>query len=297
MNILLTGANGFFGKIISSHLCGSNKVFGLSRNGSDYICSLDKQIPEFNSQFDLVIHAAGRAHILPRTKLGREEFHEVNVIGTQNLMKSLVKSGIPKNFVFISSVSVYGKDFGNDIDENTHLGAVDPYGISKIDAERVVSDWCNHHNVVCTILRLPLIVGPNPPGNLGSMIKGVQNGYYFNIAGGKAKKSMVLAEDIAKSILKVAEIGGIYNLTDGYHPSLAELSECISIKLGKDKPMHMPMWLASIIANFGNLLGSKAPLNTNKFKKITSDLTFDDSKARKAFGWDPTPVLERFKIN
>ena len=144
---------------------------------------------------------------------------------------------------------------------------------------------------------MPLVVGDNPPGNLGAMIQGIKNGYYFNIAGGNVKKSMVLAKDIARSILKVAEIGGIYNLTDGYHPSFEELSNHISIQLGKGKPRNMPLWLARIIAKFGDLLGSKAPLNTNKLKKITSDLTFDDSKARKVFGWIPKQVLDGFKIN
>jgi nucleoside-diphosphate-sugar epimerase len=105
---------------------------------------------------------------------------------------------------------------------------------------------------------------------------------------------MVLAEDIAKYILKAAEIGGIFNLTDGYHPSFAELSEYISIRLVKGKPMHIPMWLARIIANLGDLLGSKAPLNTNKLKKITSDLTFNDSKAREVFDWNPKQVLDGF---
>jgi nucleoside-diphosphate-sugar epimerase len=108
---------------------------------------------------------------------------------------------------------------------------------------------------------------------------------------------MVLVKDVAKAILKVAEIGGIYNLTDGYHPSFEELSNHVSIQLGKGKPMNMPLWLARIVSNFGDLLGSKAPLNTNKLRKITSDLTFDDSKSREAFGWNPTPVLEGFKIN
>jgi nucleoside-diphosphate-sugar epimerase len=140
------------------------------------------------------------------------------------------------------------------------------------------------------------LAGQNPPGNLGAMIKGIKKGYYFNIAGGKAKKSMVLAEDVASSILKVADIGGIYNLTDGYHPSFQKISNHISIQLGKGKLVNMPLCLAKIIAKFGDLLGSKAPLNTNKLKKITSDLTFDDSKAREAFGWDPRPVLEGFTI-
>jgi nucleoside-diphosphate-sugar epimerase len=129
------------------------------------------------------------------------------------------------------------------------------------------------------------------------MIKGIQKGYYFNIGKGKAKKSMVLAEDVAKFIQKVSDIGGIYNLTDGYHPSFAELSNHISIQLGKGKPMNMSLWLARIIANFGDLLGSKALLNTTKLNKITTDLTFDDSKAREAFGWNPTSVLESFKLN
>ena len=295
MNILLTGSNGFFGSIIHKELC-QYSILTLNTYLGDYAIDLAKIVPKFHTKFDLVFHAAGKAHSIPKTESDKQQFYNVNVVGTKNLLAGLTKSGIPKHFVFISSVSVYGKDFGSDIDENAHLGALDPYGISKIEAERLVLAWCKQNQVVCTILRLPLIVGPNPPGNLGAMIKGIQKGYYFNIAGGKAKKSMVLAEDVARSILKVAEIGGIYNLTDGYHPSFAELSNSISIQLGKGKPMHMPMWLAAIIAKFGDLLGRKAPLNTKKLKKITSDLTFDDTKAREAFGWNSTPVLEWCKI-
>jgi nucleoside-diphosphate-sugar epimerase len=297
VNILLTGANGFLGKIISQQISESNKIWGLSRIGSDFDFFLEKDIPDFYLQFDIVIHAAGKAHSIPKTESDNHQFYNVNVVGTKNLLEGLTKSGIPKYFVFISSVSVYGKDFGINIDENLHLGAIDSYGISKIEAERIVFEWCKKNNVICTILRLPLLVGNSPPGNLGAMIKAIQKGYYFNIGGGNAKKSMVLAEDVAKIITEVAKIGGIYNLTDGYHITFAEISNNISIQLGKRKPMNIPFWLASIIAKFGDLLGSKALLNTSKLKKITSDLTFDDSKAREAFGWNPTPVLEGFKIN
>jgi nucleoside-diphosphate-sugar epimerase len=128
------------------------------------------------------------------------------------------------------------------------------------------------------------------------MVRGIKKGYYFNIAGGKAKKSMVLAFDVAKTILKVAKIGGIYNLTDGYHPSIEEFSNYISFQLGNDKPRNIPFWFASIVSKFGDLFGSKAPLNTRKLKKITADLTFNDNKARETFGWNPTLVLEGFKL-
>jgi nucleoside-diphosphate-sugar epimerase len=236
--------------------------------------------------------------MVPKTEKDKQVFFNVNVMGTQNLLKGLNQApSLPKSFIFISSLAVYGLDNGELINENHALLSKDPYGLSKIQAEKIVQEWCKQNNVVCTILRLPLVVGVNPPGNLGAMIRGIEKGYYFNVAGGNTKKSMVLAEDVAKIILKVAEVGGIYNLTDGYHPSFVELSEYITIQLGKRKPMNLPLWLARIIAKFGDLLGSKAPLNTNKLMKITSDLTFDDSKAREAFGWNPTPVLEGFKIN
>lgn len=296
MNCLLTGANGFLGKAILRQIFESNQIWTLSRNGCDFNFSLEKLIPDFNLKFDLVIHASGKAHSVPKTEFEKNEFYKVNVIGTQNLLKGLTKSGIPKYFIFISSVSVYGKDFGTEIDENTSLRALDSYGKSKIDCERIVIEWCKINNVICTILRLPLLVGSNPPGNLGSMIKSIQNGYYFNIANCNAKKSMVLVDDVAKIVEKVSKIGGIYNLTDGNHPSFVELSNYISNQLGKRSPMSIPLWLAKTIALFGDLFGNKAILNNNKLMKITSELTFDDSKARNSFDWNPTPILNGFKI-
>jgi nucleoside-diphosphate-sugar epimerase len=297
MNILISGSSGYFGKNFLKCLEKYN-IITLGRFNADVICNLSIYIPQNLPLVNLVIHAAGKAHSVPKTSLEKQAFFDVNFKGTQNFLQGIEESqSLPKAFIFISSVAVYGKDNGINISEDSPLLAQDPYGLSKIQAEQLVLDWCKKHNVICTILRLPLLAGQNPPGNLGAMIKGIQKGYYFNIAAGKAKKSMVLAEDVARSIIKVAEIGGIYNLTDGYHPSFAELSNHISIQLGKGKPMNMPMWLARIIAKFGDLLGSKVPLNTNKLKKVTSDLTFDDSKAREAFGWNPTHVLEGFKIN
>jgi nucleoside-diphosphate-sugar epimerase len=297
MDILISGSNGFLGRTLYTHLSKDNTIWRLSRSKSDFNCSLEKTIPEFNIRFDIVIHAAGKAHVEARSQKLINDFYNVNVLGTKNLLTGLQKSKIPQSFIFISSVSVYGRDFGNLINENTPLEATDPYGMSKIQAEELVLSWCKQNDVTCSILRLPLIVGQGPPGNLGAMIKGIQNGIYFNIAGGRTRKSMVLSEDVANYILKVAYIGGIFNLTDGCHPSFLELSEKISADLGKGHTRVLPFWFACLIAKFGDLLGSKAPLNTKKLKKITSNLTFDESKAREAFGWNPTPVLEGFKIS
>jgi nucleoside-diphosphate-sugar epimerase len=294
MEILLTGSSGFLSRNLIPFFLNLN-ITSLSRRHSDYNIDLSKSVPILNKSFDLVIHAAGKAHSSPKSKDEIISFYNINVKGTKNLLNAFLNNK-PKQFVFISSVSVYGLIEGENISESTSLLAQDPYGKSKIDAESIVVKWCEEHNVICTILRLPLVVGENPPGNLGSMIRGIKKGYYFNVAGGNAKKSMVLASDIAKFILKAAEVGGIYNLTDGLHPTFNELSKSISQNLGKSFVPNMPSLLANVLAKLGNILGDTFPINSNKLFKITSTLTFDDSKARKAFGWKPTPVLEGFKL-
>lgn len=293
--ILLTGADGFLGKIISSQLQRHNVLTLGRKRGSNIVVDLCDHVNTLPYS-DLIIHAAGKAHSIPKTEAQSQEFFNVNVTGTLNLLKALEASGIPKAFVFISSVAVYGRESGNQLSENEPLLALDAYGKSKIDAEKVVSNWCAKNNVICTMLRLPLIAGPNPPGNLRSMIKGIKRGYYFNIAGGKAKKSMVLAEDVAKIIPIAANVGGIYNLTDGYHPSLSELSDIIAKQLDKSRPLNISVWVAKILAKTGDVIGPKAPINSKKLRKIMSDLTFDDSKARKLVGWRPTCILDGFKI-
>ena len=117
------------------------------------------------------------------------------------------------------------------------------------------------------------------------------------MSGGASRKSMVLATDISKYILFAAEAGGLYNLTDGCHPNFKELSCLISKQLGKRFVPNLPLFFAKFLAFIGDKLGPIFPINSNKLDKITSTLTFDDSKARKAFGWRPTPVLRGFNIN
>ncbi len=297
MEILLTGANGFLGRTIVNELNNNHKISSLSRTSSDYRISLDKEVPFFKQKFDLVIHAAGKAHSVPKTDSERKKFHDVNVIGTENLFIGLEKIGLPKQFVFISSVSVYGQDFGKNIDEDHPLEAKDAYGLSKIEAEKIVTQWCQNNNIICTILRLPLLVGISPPGNLGAMIKAIDKGYYFNIGGGKARKSMVLANDVVSYIIKVAAIGGIYNLTDGVHPNFKALSGAISKNKNKGTPFNLPLFIAKLLGYVGDLLGNKIPINSVKLKKITSDLTFDDTKAREVVGWKSQGVLEYLENN
>ncbi len=128
------------------------------------------------------------------------------------------------------------------------------------------------------------------------MIKGIKRGYYFNISGNDARKSMVLADDVAKIIPKVEAIGGIYNLTDGYHPSLKELSLLISNELNKKIPLTLPHFIIKNIARVGDLFGKNFPINSDKLNKIKLELTFDDTRARRKLGWAPTEILKGLEL-
>lgn len=289
-NYLLTGASGFLGKVIASVLAESIITLGRSV-ANDYQINLSKDIPAFKHTFETIIHASGKAHMIPKTKAETEDFYAVNLHGTINLTKGLqALPQLPKHFIFISTVAVYGRDSGELIDENEPLQGATPYAKSKIQAEEYLMKWCAHHNVILTVLRLPLIVAADPPGNLGSMLRMMKKGLYAGIGSGQARKSMVLAEDVAAFIPVVKKIGGIYNLTDGDNPAMIDLETAMARKLNKRKPIRLPHILLKGMARMGDLLGNKAPLNSSKYDKLTASLTFSDARAKK-IGWAPRVVI------
>ncbi|WP_449401109.1 NAD-dependent epimerase/dehydratase family protein [Chryseobacterium wanjuense] len=77
----------------------------------------------------------------------------MNFEGTKNLCRAL-ENNLPDIFIFISTVAVYGKDFGEDIDENTSLSGNTPYAKSKLMAERFLQDWSEKIRLGCLFLDL-----------------------------------------------------------------------------------------------------------------------------------------------
>lgn len=297
-HFLITGCSGFLGEIISEKLAIKGfKTTGQGRKGQEI--NVDISIPfSFykNIHFDYVIHAAGKAHAVPRNLNEENEFFEINFEGTKNLCAAIDQlDEKPKAFIFISTVAVYGIESGLQIKESHPKNGLSPYAKSKIMAEDWLINWAKKRNITLGILRLPLVAGKNPPGNLGMMTQGIASGKYLSIGKANVNKSIVWAEDIANVIPKLAEIGGVYNLTDGYHPSFRELEVVISKSLGKKLPKKIPFWVANALAKVGDVIGNKAPINSNKLSKIISPLTFNDSAARLTLGWKSSNVLDKLE--
>ncbi len=297
--VLLTGANGFLGQIFRQEMS-RDSIKSLDLGNADFNCDLSASAPELTGEFDMVIHCAGKAHVIPKTEEEKAAFFKINYDGTKNLCAGIDASGsYPKSFVLISSVSVYGLEYGDNIRESTSLNGDTAYALSKIKAEEFVKYWSTKNGVNYLILRLPLIVGDNPPGNLGSMISAIKRKRFFLINQGKARKSVVVANDLPNLVLQNKDKSGIFNLTDGRHPSFKELDRVLTARLNRRTSPSLPGRLVKVLSIFFGIFPF-SPLNYEVFKKMTRDLTFNDDLARDKLNWHPANSLEtlsKIKLN
>ena len=289
-NVLVTGGNGFLGIHLVKELKRHYNVLTLGRKLSDYNIDLSIEVPNFRKNISIVVHAAGKAHSTPKSKKEIQEFFDINFMGTKRLLNGL-KANIDglKTFIFISTVAVYGVDSGEFIDEKHPLKGVTPYALSKIKAEELLIDFGNKNNINVVILRLPLVTGKNPVGNLNSIIKAIQKGYYFRIGKGQAKKSIVSAYDIANIIPELFDLNGVYNLTDTSHPMISEIDSVIAYKLNK-KIKSIPIFFIKILAKIGDIF-SFIPFNSLKYKKLTKNLTYSNKKLFNDIKYRPSKGL------
>lgn len=294
--LLFTGGTGFLGNNIMPILSKEYAVTTIGITSQDMLQSnLAVEVPNLPEHFDVVLHACGKAHSVPKTEAEKKVFFDVNYQGTVNLCTALEKVGVPKSFVFISTLSVYGVKAGEMIDETHPLNGTSPYAKSKIMAEEYLIDWASKHNVVLSILRPSLMVGPNAPGNLGAMVNGIKKGRYFNINQGKARKSLLMVYDIANVLPKLVDKGGVYNICDDTHPSYGELAKLMSEQLGKRNPLTIPMWIAKPLAWIGDCIPG-FPFNTDRLQKLTQTCTYSNEKIKGCLNWHPMNVLDNYRI-
>lgn len=291
---LVTGGTGFLGsEIVAAMSRNGFSVTSIGRSSANTIqIDLSTEIPKISEDFELIIHCAGLAHYYPKSAADEHKFHSGHV----NIAKNLVSSfslNKPKHFIFISSVAVYGLDEGELISEDLAPNPNTPYGRSKLEAEQILLEWGVQNQIPVTVLRLPLVVGERAPGNLGRMVHAIKKGFYFGVRDCNPKKSVVLASDVARFIATAIQFKhGVYNLTDGHHPSLREIESCIVKQFkSKDRPPLLPFFTLKILGFIGDIF-PMFPMNSLKVRKLTTSLTFSDRLARNEIGWSSIPIVE-----
>lgn len=152
--LLITGGAGFIGSVLTSYLIDNgyevavvddlstghvNKIDNRARFFKASI--LDKlQLTKALTGIDVVIHCAGKSLVAESIKKP-ELYRETNAIGTRVLLESMAGSRVNK-IIFSSTAAVYGKGGLQPIPENAPINPLNPYGMSKHDAEILIADFC-----------------------------------------------------------------------------------------------------------------------------------------------------------
>ena len=122
------------------------------------------------SQYEIVFHVAGIAHVSTNPKL-KDLYFKVNRDLTFEVAK-ISKLNKVKHFIFMSSIIVYGNSskINGKITENTYPDPENFYGESKLQAENLLSSLKSKEFLV-TILRPPMIYGLYSKGNYPKLSK------------------------------------------------------------------------------------------------------------------------------
>jgi len=207
MRYLITGSGGFIGNAITNFLLDrGHHVTAIYRNNKPYIRN-DKLVnvikmdlenfDNFGESFDSVVYCAVEdPHPLPYT----EEIRDRNKICISNVLKN---SSSVKNFIYLSSMAVYGKIKESVVNEETIFQSPDIYGLLKYDGELLLEDWVRDTRGTGIALRLPGIVGHGSHGNfLSKVFNSIKNGEKVNISNPNGMfNNIVFVEDLAKFVL------------------------------------------------------------------------------------------------
>lgn len=293
--ILLTGSTGFLGGVILKKLRRSQvTTIGRGQNNDIKYDLASTELLATKINCERVIHCAGLAHFYPNNEESAREFYRINYEGTLNLFKNVELSKL-KAVVFISTIAVYGVEEGTMIHEDYPAQPKSPYGASKLLSESYLRDLSHEHGFDLCILRLPLIVGDNPPGNLGKMIDAMRHYRYASINKGRAKRSVVFAEDVADLIARGNLGSGTYNLSDGCDVTFDLLERRIQERYGIIFYPKLSLKFATFLALIGDIF-TFLPINTRIVKLMSMDFTVSSKKANQELNWRPKPVSKYYLL-
>jgi len=297
--VLITGVNGFVGKTLSDELV----IKGFNVNGTvrsvmsvDFPGAVTKfVIKDIDSKtdwqnalesVDVVIHLAGRVHVMKDTAIDAlSEFRRVNVEGTLKLARQAVEDGVQR-FIFISSIKVNGEGsiLGQPYTPEDQPAPVDPYGISKREAEDGLRQLASETGMEVVIIRPPLVYGPGVKANFQSMMHWLDKGIPLPLGAIHNRRSLVSLDNLIDLIVTCihhpAAANQIFIAGDGEDLSTTELLQRMAAALGK-KAWLIPV--PGFILEFGASLVGKQAIT----QKLCGSLQVDISKARDLLGWKP----------
>jgi len=253
--------------------------------------SADNQWQDCLAGVKVVIHTAGRAHVLRETSIDPlAEFRRVNVEATLNLAQQATEAGV-RRFIFISSIGVNGNFSETPFTETDIPHPVEPYAISKFEAEQGLHQISQSSGMEVVIIRPPLVYGPDAPGNFKRLMQLAQQGIPLPLGAIHNKRSLVALDNLVDLIMLClshpAAANQIFLAGDGEDLSTTDLLRHIRSALGK------PVRLFSVsprLLKWGASLIGKPELAQRLYESLQVDI----SKARQLLGWTPPVDINNY---
>ncbi|SNR14905.1 NAD-dependent epimerase/dehydratase family protein [Tenacibaculum jejuense] len=255
-NVMVTGASGYVGKnFIESYSSNYNLfTFSLLKNSIE---SLELQ------NIDVILHCAALVH---KSKVKNAEYKKVNVNYPYNLAKKAKSQGV-KQFVFISSIAIYGNK--SLINYKTEKKPNNEYGLSKLQAEELLESL-NDETFVVSIVRPPMVYGKNAPGNINRLLSLIKRTPILPFKGIKNKRNFVYIQNLLQGINHIIEnkIEGDFLICDDESISTTDLIINLSKVINKRVILIRIPFFNFVLRTFKPIL----------YDKLYSDLIIDNTK-------------------
>ncbi|GFE82031.1 NAD-dependent epimerase [Steroidobacter agaridevorans] len=290
--VAVTGSTGFIGSVLCPML--SSRGHGLTAirrelleaSGAVGAARLEQALAGAGA----VIHLAARAHVMNEDHADPlAEYRRVNLASTIQIAEAAHRAGV-RRFVFVSSIGVLGNNSGDRIFTGSEEPApIEPYAISKWDAERELRALAQKHAMELVIVRPPLVYGPRVKGNFLRLLRLVHRGVPLPLGSVRNRRSYVGVENLCDFLILCAfhraAAGRVFVVADGEDVSTPELLRVLARGMNvPSRVFHCPLALLRLAASLG---GRRAELH-----RLTSSLRVDASAARAALGWQPQTGLE-----
>ena len=262
--ILITGANSYIGTSFEKYI---NENYS-----NDYVVdTIDMLSGAWREKsfvgYDSVFHVAGIAH-QKETKKNATTYYSVNRDLAVEIAKKSKKDGV-RQFIFLSSMSVYGMDTGI-ITKESIPNPKSHYGRSKWEAEQKIELLEDENFSVC-ILRPPMVYGKDCKGNFQKIKRIVEKFPIFPYV--KNKRSMIYIDNLSSFVRLCTDenLNGVFFPQNSEYVSTVDLAKGIGEAINKE--IHLE-YITGIAISFLRLFH---PM----LKKAFGTLIYDIEETKK----------------
>lgn len=299
IRIAVTGATGFVGRSL---------VARLQREGVDVVAITRSCPPDDNSlgnlyfysdyldtasltdlfrSCDVVIHLAALAHQITRSSsaLGMNAYRRANLDSLVSVAKAASQAGV-RRLVFLSSIGVNGSStYGTPFTEADKPIPSEPYVITKLEAERALSEELLDSSTDWVVLRPPLVYGPGCPGNLERLIRLASSAPVLPFGSIHSLRTLISIDNLIDALLIASHHPAVsrrvFVVSDSEDIDVAGILKAFLLGLGRGTWRLLPI-PPSLIGLLLHLLGKKG-----LWLKFSGELLVDSSSFCRATGWVP----------